>query len=98
VPKTEYSKRDLYDVWLPDLAPSEELLKEGQAAESDAQWRKFLRRYRAEMKPRGRLLDVLAALSHQTSFSVGCYCEDEARCHRSMLRQLLAERDAAIED
>jgi len=102
VPKSEYAKRDLYDVWLPNLAPSESLLKLAQeaAAGDDARaWRGFVRRYRAEMKtPESRaLLDTLAALSHHAAFSVGCYCEDEARCHRSVLRELLAARGAAIE-
>ena len=101
VPKSEYAKRDLYDVWLPNLAPSESLLKLAQeaAAGDDARaWRGFVRRYRAEMKtPDNRaLLDTLAALSHHAAFSVGCYCEDEARCHRSVLRELLAARGAAI--
>ena len=101
VPKSEYAKRDLYDVWLPNLAPSEALLKVAQvaAADDDARaWRDFVRRYRAEMKtPDNRaLLDTLAALSHHAAFSVGCYCEDEARCHRSVLRELLAARGAAM--
>jgi uncharacterized protein YeaO (DUF488 family) len=101
VPKSEYAKRDLYDVWLPNLAPSESLLKLAQeaAAGDDARaWRGFVRRYRAEMKtPDNRaLLDTLAALSHHVAFAVGCYCEDEARCHRSVLRELLAARGAAI--
>jgi len=101
VPKSEYAKRDLYDVWLPNLAPSEALLKVAQvaAADDDARaWRGFVRRYRAEMKtPDNRaLLDTLAALSHHAAFSVGCYCADEARCHRSVLRELLAARGAAI--
>ena len=101
VPKSEYAKRDLYDVWLPNLAPSESLLKLAQeaAAGDDARaWRGFVRRYRAEMKtPENRaLLETLAALSHHAAFSVGCYCEDEARCHRSVLRELLTARGAAI--
>jgi uncharacterized protein YeaO (DUF488 family) len=101
VPKSEYAKRDLYDVWLPNLAPSESLLKLAQeaAAGDDARaWRGFVRRYRAEMKtPENRaLLDTLAALSHHAAFAVGCYCADEARCHRSVLRELLAARGAAM--
>ena len=101
VPKSEYAKRDLYDVWLPNLAPSESLLKLAQeaAAGDDAwAWRGFVRRYHAEMKtPENRaLLETLAALSHHAAFSVGCYCEDEARCHRSVLRELLTARGAAI--
>jgi uncharacterized protein YeaO (DUF488 family) len=98
VPKSEWAHRDFYDVWLPTLAPSEALLKLGQSAQSDAQWKTFKRRYLAEMKEpdKARLLDTLAALSHHGSFSVGCYCEDEARCHRSLLRELLAQRGARI--
>lgn len=101
VPKSEYAKRDLYDVWLPNLAPSESLLKLAQqaAADDDARaWRGFVRRYLAEMKtPDNRaLLDTLAALSHHAAFAVGCYCADEARCHRSVLRELLAARGAAM--
>lgn len=101
VPKSEYARRDFYDVWLPNLAPSESLLKTAQAAltADDARaWRAFVRHYRAEMKrPENRaLLDTLAALSHHAAFSVGCYCADEARCHRSVLRTLLEERGAAI--
>jgi uncharacterized protein YeaO (DUF488 family) len=104
VPKDEYAKRNLYDVWLPNLAPSEALLKQGQAAIADPTdhkaWKAFERRYRAEMKSpaHGAVLDTLAALSRQTNFSVGCYCADESRCHRSVLRQLLAERGAVIEE
>ena len=101
VPKSEYAKRDLYDVWLPNLAPSEPLLKAAQAAAAgdDARaWRTFVRRYRAEMKrsENRALLYTLAALSHHAAFSVGCYCADEARCHRSVLRALLEERGASI--
>ena len=98
VPKTEYASRNFYDVWLPSLAPSDALLKLGQSAESDAQWKTFKRRYLAEMKDpdTSRLLDTLAALSHHGSFAVGCYCENEARCHRSVLRELLEQRGANI--
>lgn len=98
VPKTEYASRDLYDVWVPDLAPSEDLLKRAQQASDEPAWRSFVRRYRAEMKrPEARrLLALLAALSHQTSFSVGCYCADEARCHRSVLKALLQEQGAKL--
>ncbi|MET0497621.1 MAG: DUF488 family protein [Steroidobacteraceae bacterium] len=98
VPKSEFASRDFYDVWLPNLAPSEELLKSGLAAVTDAQWKAFSRRYLAEMKrPEcARILDMLAALSHQSSFSVGCYCADEARCHRSLLRRLLTDRGAEV--
>jgi uncharacterized protein YeaO (DUF488 family) len=98
VPKAEFAKRDFYDVWLPDLAPSQELVAFAQQSKDDRSWKSFERKYRAEMnKPEAaRLLDLLAALSHQTSFSVGCYCENEARCHRSILKKLLAERGAEI--
>jgi len=98
VPKAEFAARDFYDVWLPDLAPSEELVKLAQAAADEKAWKAFGRKYRAEMRhpTPSRLLDLLAALSRQTSFAVGCYCADEARCHRSVLRQLLAERGAEI--
>ncbi|MFL6547732.1 MAG: DUF488 domain-containing protein [Povalibacter sp.] len=98
VPKSEYAARDIYDVWFPNLAPSEELLKQALAAEQPREWKAFARRYRAEMKlpAAARVLDVLAALSHQTNFAVGCYCRDESRCHRSILRELLIERDADV--
>ena len=100
VPKAEWAKRDLYDVWLPNLAPSEALLKAARdsLAASERGWKSFERKYRAEMKaPELRaLLATLAALSRQTNFSVGCYCADEARCHRSILRALLAEHGASI--
>ena len=98
VPKAEYASRDIYDVWLPALAPSAELIKTAKTAESDAEWKTFVRRYRREMSESdaSRLLELLAALSHQSSFSVGCYCPDEARCHRSVLRELLRERGADV--
>lgn len=98
VPKAEFATRDFYDVWLPNLAPTDELVKQALAAETDAQWKAFTRRFVAEMKEpdKAHLLDTLAALSHQTNFSVGCYCADESRCHRSVLRGLLAERGAAL--
>ena len=98
VPKTEYASRDFYDVWMPDLAPSEALLKQGQQVSDDKAWRRFEQKYGAEMKrPEAqRLLALLAALSRQASFSVGCYCADETRCHRSVLRQLLEEHGATI--
>lgn len=101
VPKDQFASRDFYDVWLPTLAPSEALVKEalGIATADERSWRKFVRKYRAEMKDAdiGRVLDTLAALSKQTSFSVGCYCENEARCHRSILRELLREHGALID-
>ena len=98
VPKAEFASRDYYDVWLSDLAPSEELVKLGQAAGDEGSWRAFARKYRAEMSQpaQSRLLDLLAALSQQTDFAVGCYCADEGRCHRSVLRDLLAERGANL--
>jgi uncharacterized protein YeaO (DUF488 family) len=99
VPKADWARRNFYDVWLPALAPSEPLLKQALAAETEAQWKTFKRRYLAEMKEpdTARLLDTLAALSHHGSFAVGCYCENEARCHRSILRELLERRGARIE-
>ena len=98
VPKAEFAARNFYDVWLPELAPSEDLLKLGQAADDEKRWRTFARRYRAEMgaPEKKHLLDFLAALSRQTHFSVGCYCADENRCHRSILRDLLAEHGAIL--
>jgi uncharacterized protein YeaO (DUF488 family) len=98
VPKSEYASRDLYDVWLPTLAPSEALVKEALSATDERGWKAFVRKYRAEMKAHdpARVLDTLAALSHQTNFSVGCYCREEERCHRSVLRELLRERGAAL--
>ena len=98
VPKERYAKENWYDVWLPNLAPSQELVKEAQGAGTDAEWRAFVRKYRTEMaRPEAKhLLALLAALSRETSFSVGCYCEDEARCHRSVLRELLEEAGAEV--
>jgi len=98
VPKEDFAKRDYYDVWLPNLAPSAELMAEGRAAQDAKAWAAFSRKYQAEMKQpdASHLLDALAALSHQTSFAVGCYCEDEQRCHRSLLRDLLAQRGADL--
>lgn len=99
VPKAEFATRDFYDIWLPNLAPSQELLTVAQRSEDEKSWKMFERKFRAEMsKPdAARLLDLLAALSHQTNFSLGCYCENEERCHRSVLKELLAERDADFE-
>lgn len=98
VPKERFSVDGWYDVWLPNLAPSAELVKEAQAAETQKEWRVFVRKYRSEMgRPENRhLLSLLAALSHEADFSVGCYCEDEDRCHRSVLRELLAEAGADV--
>ena len=98
VPKAEHASRDFYDVWLPDLAPSEGLVKQALGASDERAWRAFARRYRGEMKrPEAtRLLVLLAALSHDANFSVGCYCAEEARCHRSVLRGLLREHGADV--
>jgi len=98
VPKARFAKDDWYDLWLPDLAPSEPLVKQALRAQSDADWRAFARNYRKEMAApeKARLLELLAALSRTASFAVGCYCEDEARCHRSVLRALLRERGARL--
>jgi uncharacterized protein YeaO (DUF488 family) len=98
VPKAEFASQDWYDVWFPTLAPSLEAMKLGLAATTPAQWKSFSRKYLAEMHgPAARdALALLAALSHRTDFSVGCYCADEARCHRLLLRQLLAEQGADI--
>lgn len=100
VPKNEFASRNFYDVWLPNLAPSEKLLKEGLSVADERGWKAFARRYRAEMKAPdvARLLEALAALSHQTNFSVGCYCADQSRCHRSLLRELLLEKGAKLSD
>jgi uncharacterized protein YeaO (DUF488 family) len=99
VPKAEFSKLDWYDVWFPVLAPSAALMKVAQAAESDKHWAGFFRKYRAEMASpaASQSLDVLAALSSHAQFSMGCYCADEQRCHRSQLRALLLERGAEVE-
>ena len=99
VPKAEHAARDYYDVWLPELSPSEALVKLWLRARDAREWQRFVKRYRAEMKrpPAARLLDLLAALSKQTTFSVGCYCADESRCHRSILRALLREHGARLE-
>jgi uncharacterized protein YeaO (DUF488 family) len=98
VPKAQFAARDYYDVWYPNLAPADATVKAAQQAASDAGWKAFTRRYRAEMSQPdpSRTLDLLAALSHHADFSVGCYCADESRCHRSVLRALLAERGAKL--
>ena len=98
VPKPEFAKRNFYDVWLPNLAPSEPLLKRALSADDARAWASFKRAFAAEMKApeASRVLDLLAALSHTTHLSVGCYCPDEAHCHRSVLRALLAARGADI--
>ena len=98
VPKSEFAAQNWYDVWFPNLAPSPETIKIGHSAATPAEWAEFTRKYRTEMaSPEARHdLELLAVLSHTTNFSVGCYCENEDRCHRSILRTLLAERGAAI--
>lgn len=98
VPKSAFASQDWYDCWYPNLAPSAETMHLGQQATDAKAWQAFIRKYRAEMgqADASRSLDLLAALSHQSNFSVGCYCEDESRCHRSVLRALLQERGAAI--
>ena len=98
VPKSEFASGNWYDVWYPNLAPSVETMKLGQAVETPEQWRAFEKKYKSEMNTpeNSRTLDVLAALSQQANFSVGCYCEDESRCHRSILRHLLEEAGAKV--
>ena len=98
VPKAEFARQNWYDVWFPNLAPSVQTMKVGLAAQTPAQWAAFVRKYRTEMaRPDAKHdLALLAVLSHSVNFSVGCYCEDESRCHRSLLRELLAARGAAI--
>lgn len=98
VPKAEFARRDYYDTWLPALAPSEDLFREARTACDEKAWQSFRRKFRAEMKQPepSRLLDLLAALSHTSDFAVGCYCDDETRCHRGVLRDLLAERAARL--
>lgn len=99
VPKSEFSRQNWYDVWFPNLAPSVATMQLGLAAKTPAQWSAFARKYKAEMaEPAARHdIELLAKLSHTTHFSVGCYCEDEARCHRSLLQQLLQEAGAKLE-
>jgi len=99
VPKARFASENWYDVWYPNLAPSVATMKLGLSAATPAQWNTFVKKYRKEMSSpeNSRTLDMLAALSHGSNFSVGCYCEDESRCHRSLLRALLAARGAAME-
>ncbi|MBJ6764868.1 DUF488 family protein [Myxococcaceae bacterium JPH2] len=99
VPAARFASDDWYDVWYPELAPSPEVVKLGQHAQTDKDWAAFTKRYRAEMAEpaASRTLDLLAALSHTADFSVGCYCEDAARCHRSVLRELFEARGARLE-
>ena len=96
VPKAEFARRDYYDVWFPNLAPSVETMKLAQRAKTPAEWAAFVRRYRAEMAEpeHAHAIALLAALSQHSDFAVGCYCEDESHCHRSVLRELLAEQGA----
>lgn len=98
VPKTRYATDDWFDVWYPELAPSADLVAKALAATGDAEWSAFTKAFRREMAeaPSRRTLGLLAALSHQTNFSLGCYCENEDRCHRSVLRALLAEHGATV--
>ena len=98
VPRSEHASRNFYDVWLPDLAPSEDLVKQALRATDERAWLRFAARYRAEMKrpEAARLLALLGAFSQRADFSVGCYCADEERCHRSILRQLLLEHGADV--
>jgi uncharacterized protein YeaO (DUF488 family) len=98
VHKEEYPVKNFYDVWFPNLAPSESLLKEAKAASDEKRWKIFKRKFLAELKSpqAGKDLDLLAALSHQTNLSIGCYCQDESRCHRSILRELLVNRGAEL--
>ena len=98
VPKSEFASQNWYDVWLPNLSPGVETVKLAQAAETPTQWSAFVRKYRSEMAtPENvHILELLAALSHHTNFSVGCYCESESHCHRSVLRELLIEKGAEI--
>ena len=98
VPKSKFSSGNWYDVWLPNLAPTQKTVTLALTVQTERQWTAFVKRYRAELKnpENSRVLDLLAALSHGTQFSLGCYCEDESRCHRSVLRQLLLERGAKV--
>jgi uncharacterized protein YeaO (DUF488 family) len=98
VRKEDYARKNIYDVWFPNLSPTEELLKAFFPIADDKAWKSFRRRFLAEMKrpDPARVLNVLAALSHNTNFSVGCYCEDEVHCHRSILRELLQQRGASV--
>ena len=99
VPKAKFSSQNWYDVWFPNLAPSLNAMKLAQKAATAREWAAFTKKYRAEMKApeKRQSLALLAALSHHTKFSVGCYCEDETRCHRSLLRKLLIENGADVE-
>ncbi|MBL1263363.1 DUF488 domain-containing protein [Candidatus Methylomicrobium oryzae] len=99
VRKEDYTSKNIYDVWFPNLSPSEALLKEFLATEDEKSWKAFRRKFLAEMKgpEASKDLDLLAALSHHTNLAIGCYCEDESRCHRSLLKELLLKRGAEVE-
>jgi len=99
VPKEQHAAQNWYDVWLPELAPSAALVKIAQAADTPQKWAAFAKRYRAEMAApeKAHLLRLLAAMSSQSNFSLGCYCADEANCHRSVLRALLKEHGGKVE-
>lgn len=98
VAKADFARLNYYDVWFPNLSPSPDLVRQALDATNDRAWNAFKRNFRREMSAadRSRELDVLAALSHHTNFSIGCYCEEESRCHRSILRELLLERGAHV--
>ncbi|MBX9602464.1 MAG: DUF488 family protein [Bryobacteraceae bacterium] len=98
VPKAEFAARDFYDVWLPQLSPSPDLVQQAMSARDDREWQAFRRKFRQELNQpeSSRLLDLLAAMSKQTNFAVGCYCQEEARCHRSVIRELLSQRGAIL--
>ena len=98
VPKAQFASRNFYDVWLPILSPAPATLKLGLGAESDREWAAFIRKFHAEMaKPDpSATLNLLAAMSHEADFSIGCYCEDESHCHRSVLREVLRDRGANL--
>ena len=98
VPRAEFASQHWYDVWFPNLAPSAETIKLGQGARTSTEWARFAKKYRAEMATaeNSRTIELLAVLSHQTNFSVGCYCENEEHCHRSVLHKLLAEKGAKL--
>ena len=98
VPKSEYASQNWYDVWLPNIAPTSELMKMGRAVKTEKEWISFAKKYRTELKnpEKSRIIDLLAALSHDSNISIGCYCENEDRCHRSILGELLTEKGAKI--
>lgn len=98
IPKSDYAKKDFYDVWLPNLSPSQKLMQEGKSSQDEESWSVFKKKFRSEMNApdASKILDLFAALSHQTNVALGCYCENENRCHRSVLRELLMERGASL--